>query len=246
MQRAVVGLLPFLGLLACPFGLLGKGPEREAVADPRTVLARTTADLLGWLPPDTETLAVARGPFRCPAKTDDSKVEEPQLAALLEWNAIRPLGIRDYAFLKFLSGRTVLLAVEGSRNCRLPSGMMMPYDGCHILVFQDPLPDRGAALTKALAAHSARSTEHAGHRVFVIRERMKQDAETVCFTLPRPDVLLVATDEKFLREVLERRGRAQALFQGRSVCRLGEVRPHGPVLGRPTPARRLPGKPKPG
>ena len=165
-------------------------------------------DILWWLPEDTETIIVARGPFSGPS--DSSWARRRDMSQVLQ--AI-PVGI-------VLGGavgaeRTVIACVEGSRHFRPPSLLgMMPYQGCHVVVFR-PVPGaKPGALTQPLEAQAKQVKAIAGHRVFCFEQKMEADLWRSFLVSPQPDVLLCATDEGFLRTVLDRmrrRGKRRAL-----------------------------------
>jgi hypothetical protein len=80
---------------------------------------------------------------------------------------------------------------------------MMLYEGCQILVFEKDLGKAGEDLMAAMKKDSpGRKIE--GHEVFTFTEKLEQDQWTLFVTRPRGDVLLCATQEEFLTEVLKR------------------------------------------
>lgn len=82
-------------------------------------------DVLWWLPEDTETVYVVRGPFKVTPPID----EPPATVSALEYAdlALRtmPLGIlhtiENGKFYTPLVGRSVLFCIEGSRRFRPPT-----------------------------------------------------------------------------------------------------------------------------
>jgi hypothetical protein len=163
-------------------------------------------EVLGWLSPRTETIFVARGPFTLEKPTDSEyDARLPFLRTLQYLSMGGPSGGKG-TWAKLLAGQTVLRAVEGSRRFRKPCGFgMMPYDGCHIIVFREDLGPLSGKLRKALAADSQRITRVAGEVVYVFEEKLEKDWWTTHVALPQQNVLLCATDETSLEEVLQRR-----------------------------------------
>jgi hypothetical protein len=153
-------------------------------------------EALAWLPGDTETLIVAQGPFT---------IEDGEsLESITRQLASAPLAaVREGRFAKALEGRTLKLALQGSRNFRRPRGLgMFRYHGAGVLVFPD-----GAALdgvAKEIEAAAEERREERGHAVSVFHELLEQDEWTFLVARPRPDVLVCATDRNYLCELLDR------------------------------------------
>jgi hypothetical protein len=209
---------------------------------------------LWWLPEDTETVFVARGPFKARAA---SFLEQATLRdALRVWGYWNHPDSGQAAMRQMLRGRTVLASVEGSRKFRSPGGLgLMPCESCQILVLQ---PQAGAATTllKPLAGRARRVLTIEGQQVLMFSEKREQDTWTIFVAAPAPGILLSATNEGFLRGVLQRR-RARAarralpdtLPEWRHMDRSAPFwglrhydkrnaafDPSSPVTGRPAPA----------
>jgi len=171
----------------------------------KPVFPTSVADILWWLPPNTETVIVARGPFKLPVLPEEPNRQYDKILQLMTLGALT--GLKEGSFYQRLVGRTVSLAVEGSRRFREPSGLgEMPYEGCAIILFQVDLGLTGVALMKALEAAALRQREVRGHRVMIFEEKMESDTWTILVAHPKPNVLLCATDEGYLSEVLNRMG----------------------------------------
>ena len=166
-----------------------------------------TGEVLGWLPPRTESVLVAHGPFKLQLKPLDSK-EEPSLEECLGSGVTDLTGIDSDFLREHLNGRTVHLAVFGARRFRPPEGEGMgTYEGCHVLVFREALDARGDTLAKALSAGGAPEVRLSGRPVFRFEEKTGRERRSFFYSIPQPDVLLCATDEAYLEEVLERQAR---------------------------------------
>ncbi len=166
----------------------------------------TPLQILGWLPPDTETLVVCKGPYTLEAsRLDDEKEVALPLENHLQRQSYAPLWcIRDGAYLKQLGGQEVALAVEGARSFQPAKCLgMYPYEGCHILVFRRPLGPVGDAFRRTLSRDAKRVEKLAGQEVFVFQEKLEEDLWTFFIAQPRPNLLLCATHDGYLKEVLQ-------------------------------------------
>ncbi len=82
---------------------------------------------------------------------------------------------------------------------------MALYEGCHVVVYQESLAPIAEPLKKALTAEAARVIWLAGCPVFVFERKSEEDYWEFFVALPHPNVVLFATEETYLEEVLERR-----------------------------------------
>jgi len=174
-------------------------------------------DVLAWLPADTESLIVARGPFTLPAPRNESQIDKEQ-----EKNRNRSVSareIREYLRLlplslfyispsgpaRRLAGKKISLAVEGSRHFRAPQSLgEMPYEGCAIVVLEEDLGSAATGMMTDLAKVAGRVESIAGQQVPVFQEKMEDDTWTVFVANPSPRILVVASNELYLRELLQR------------------------------------------
>jgi hypothetical protein len=206
-MRQAITLALFTAVFAGrPAGAAEGGPNARLGARKPEPLP-TPTQVLEWLPPDTETLVVCKGPYTVEASQPDGKKEAAlPLEHHLQRLSYAPLTcIGDGACLKPLDGQEVALAVEGSRQFRPAKGLgMFPYEGCHILVFRRPLGPVGADLRKALTRDAKRVEKLAGQDVFVFQTKLENDLWTFFVAQPRSDVLLCATHAGYLETVLRR------------------------------------------
>lgn len=108
-------------------------------------------------------------------------------------------------FLKLLDGRVVALAVNGARKFKASKGLGLGlYEGCSCLIMRRDLGDRAAILEQALRKFAKGQEKILGTDVYVSEHQHEQDLWTVYVAIPRPNVLLCATDRGFLTEVLKR------------------------------------------
>ena len=158
-------------------------------------------EILHWLPPDTETIVVSNSPFKLEKTSDDQSFRFQKAVESL------PITILLHRELmpKELIGQKVSLAVEGSRCFRSPHGLgMMPFQGCQVIVFEkDAVPALTAAM-RSLLIKAQRTIELSGRKVAVFEEKWEEDKWTIQITQPRPGILLCATHEGYLKDVLSR------------------------------------------
>lgn len=204
--RICLPLAASLLLLPHPLQTVAQTDNPEKAAK-----ALTVDDVLWWLPEDTETILVAQGPFRLNALPES---ETPRLEPLLEWLPTAPL---EGNAIKQLSGRSVSFILEGSRHFRKPTSLGdFPYEGCHILVFQDDLDEEGEAILISLSKHADRHEKIHGVPTAIFERKWEEDMWTIFVSHPKPNVLLCATSRKYLAEVLTRsedRAESRALPQ---------------------------------
>jgi len=184
----------------------GQTPPRPAAPSPVTV-----QEVIAWLPADTETVEVVNFRSTVPklkSPKDDEKnrkVASHQLRELGILLALSRFGALDNWVLNILRGATLILAVDGSRHFRPPGGLgQRLVEGCGIAMFAEDLTERGDRFFKEAAAKSLKTREIEGVRVVVAQEKFEQDLLTFYMAFPRRSVVISATNEGYLREVLRR------------------------------------------
>ena len=166
--------------------------------------------VLSWLPADTETLLVADGPiwmsnFQTAEDYKNHAVTREQLEKAFEGVTLGLFEFKNDLLEKNLEGKKVLFALEASRDFRPPTGLgEMPFEGCALAIFRDDLGDRRDAFMRDAAQGAGRLEEIEGQRVAVFDEAREQDTWTLFVTFPQPGIVLVATNERFLKEMLAR------------------------------------------
>lgn len=167
--------------------------------------------VLSWLPSDTETVFVAKGPFTMPAAFPQDegvtgKVTSHEVDQLLQCLPMALLDIGEGHLLQQLKGQQVDLAIEGSRHARSPGGLGgQPYEGAAVVMFAPGSHIAPNTVLQKLQSESTRSEEIQGLRVLVFQEKMEDDLWTTYLAFPDKDVMVVATDRGYLEEVLTRR-----------------------------------------
>jgi hypothetical protein len=208
-----VAMLLGLSALASSIGV---GHHADGQAASKSERPDRLGEVLWWLPPDTQTLMVARGPWRIeipePSRDDLGGGDGTSLAENLRtlisgFPAERRAGASRIPPVAF--------ALEGSRHFRAPKDLgMMPYEGARILVFQQHLGPTAEIIKRSIVDRSGhpffgddpvRKTETiAGHEVVWFEREVNSDILKTFIALPRPDVLVCATDRCYLAELLGR------------------------------------------
>jgi hypothetical protein len=166
----------------------------------------TLHELLSWLPADTETIIGATGPFPLP----DLNVDLVQGSVELRMAAF-PLGpfvFGDRSLGRFLKGRTLALAVEGSRRSKAPAEVAefeeMRGEACEIVVFNESVAAERDSYLMNAAKSVARFEEIAGVRFAVFEEPRAAGVWTTFVGFLESNIVLIATNADYLREVLAR------------------------------------------
>src|SRR5215475_12334743 len=209
-KRRITVVVFALGLLdvLCASGIAAqKFPQKASSVDLQEVLS--------WLPADTETITVARGPFDLNSKTAQSRLAEDEdekrpvtateLAEPFQTLPLSSFGFKGGLLLPRLKDKRVSLAIEGARHFRPPSGLgEMPFEGCSIALFVDDLNDSVASFTKAHRKSILRVEQIAGEQIAVFREKLENDMWTAYLAIPDSRTVIVATNRDYLSEVLAR------------------------------------------
>jgi hypothetical protein len=172
--------------------------------------------LLSWLPADTETLLVANGPFWMSSfqlgeeASKDREATNEEVEKHFEGLTLQLFNFRKGLLQEHLDGRKILFTLEASRHFRPPAGLgELPFEGCALAIFQDDLIDRRDAFMKSAAQAGVRIEEIERQKVAVFEEPMEQDVWAIFVTFPQKGMVLVATNERFLQEMLARMQGAQ-------------------------------------
>lgn len=172
-------------------------------------------DLIWWLPTDTESVIAARGPFTIPSEPNETseksdqdwftkKTSQAEIHAELEELPLELLYDLDLA--KALRGRTVAYAMQGSRHFREPAAgsEVTRYEGCSVVVFEKNLDGLESAITRMADWKDATKSVLSGTQVLSRREESNDSEQTYFLAFPKPNVLLIANNRKYLEQVLER------------------------------------------
>jgi hypothetical protein len=192
-------VLPFLGAILLAAGPAGQtGSEQKLPARPLDV-----QQVLSWLPPDTETVIVARD-FTLPDLATLQKSRTYKQEWLFASLALRMWGINT-PLADYFKNQKVLLAAQGSRKFRSPKSLgFMPFEGCTLIVFAEGMDDRAEQYFKATSNAALSVEEIEGHKIAIFQDRSESDTWTTLVGFAGPNVLLVATHSNYLREMLFR------------------------------------------
>jgi hypothetical protein len=209
-----IGLL-YVSAAFLSFGQAAKQPPRPNSRPP------SLNEVLSWLPVDTETVLAANGPFPFPDfdsppgwEPEDQPLPLAELNKTMRALVLGGFGSGNDGLRKALKGSRVILALEGSRRFRSPTGLGSTlFQGGAIAVLEGAPIDRDS-LVRDVAGSSERIETVEGVKVAVFQEQKESDTWTFLVAFPRSSIVLVATDRSYLREILARMrvpGTARAL-----------------------------------
>jgi len=194
-------------------GLFNTLNASEVVAQ-RSARSAGSVDLqevLSWFPADTETITVARGPFVLPnaqPSADDNEnraTTEQELIESFEGLPLALVGFKRAVLLPRLKEKRILLAIEGARHFRPPSGLgEVLYEGCTVILFADDINDDMDSFVKENRKSVLRVEKIAGHVSAVFQDKLENDTWTTFVIFPNKRVLAVATNRGYLSEVSAR------------------------------------------
>jgi hypothetical protein len=165
---------------------------------------------LSWLPADTETVMAANGPFPLPDLNSEGNEgpgskEPDEVGDTFKTIPVGLFGFKKGLMGKYFKDEKVLLALEGSRNFRAPSGLGEgPFQGCDVAVFAGDITVRADSFLKNSSNAILRTEQMEGQQVTVFREKLEEDIWTTFVAFPKPNIAVAATNEEYLREVLAR------------------------------------------
>lgn len=188
-------------LLVAVIVLVNPGATRAAEAA-KPKLPERLGEVLNWLPLDSETLIVTNGPISLPGELPEDR---PYFESAKRLSLDLVLTVQDGFLRKQLQGQTVLIAVEASRRFTAPRDIgFLPYEGCQVLVFDTTAHDALDAAARACFAKAGKTVELGETKAAVFTAKWGRDDWTFFLALPRTGVLLCATNQKFLEEILNR------------------------------------------
>lgn len=195
--------------------------------------------VLSWLPVDTETVLGANGPFAWDPKalSNDPPSQERLAATELEMQSrmfpLTLLNFKNGGFGEVIKGKTVSLAIEGSRRFGAPRALgLMRYEGCLVIVFIPTVSLDGAAFMRAATNSAVRFEEHNGTTVAVFEEKSEDDTWTTFVGFPRSNVAVVATNLDYLVALLDRmRGTPGTRALPQDLSEWKHVNTNAPVWG---------------
>ena len=190
--------------MALPTGLGAQESQQDAGS-------ADIQEVFSWLPQDTETVTVARGPFTLPAsqprpmEDENRAITDQELEESFETLPLSLFGFNDGLLLPRLKGKQILLAIEGARHFRPPSGLgEMPFEGCAIALFADDINDDMDSFIKENRRSVLKVEQIGGHASAVFQEKLENDTWTTFVAFPSKRALVAATNKAYLEEVLAR------------------------------------------
>jgi hypothetical protein len=190
VHRVLVTALFALLVLAANVQPQQRPPESSAVG---------IKEVLWWLPPDTETILVTQVPVR--------PMNGPLVDEMANLSAQVNLGDATYAktMMRHLQSAPLKATLEGSRHFTPPSGLGdMRYEGATMYLFAKPLDANGNALMTELKKTALSVDRIQGFTVLEFRDKIEDDIWSSYIAVPRPDILLQATNREYLKELLGR------------------------------------------
>lgn len=174
------------------------------LASPSPGQGRLSVDsVIAWLPPNTETLIVAKGPLDVRDTSDHGPVRVA--SALTKMAAVGLSLSRTQNVVEALRSAHLRFAVEGARHFDPPRGLgLAPYDGCHIAVFESVDAPALDEFLRAVKAASDGAVEVATLNALRLDWRAEQDNWSAFVVRPRSNVIIICRSEAILAEVLER------------------------------------------
>jgi hypothetical protein len=180
-------VLIVVGLLAS----ITRGQGQQTPARPSLAID----ELLWWLPLDSETLEVRQPSALRPGTP-------LELVATIDLDSDPRAHAEILA--RHLTGVRVKASVEGSRRFRPPTGLGgMLYEGATLYRLEKPLAS-SATLMAELAKQALSVSRIGEFDVAEFRDTLEEDVHTSYLTMPRPDLLIVATNLEYLKDVLKR------------------------------------------
>jgi hypothetical protein len=169
-------------------------------------------ELLSWLPEDTDTVGVAQK-FLTPGEAKPKNAFYQSLdGELMDGNVGSIFFLCQTRSLEPVSGCKVKTALIGARKIKVVTKFSMPLgEACAIIRFDRDLGDAASKWSETLRSQESRELTLGTHPVFVLPVKEAPSmlyfwspAHEVYFLQLKPDTILCATDERYLKEVFER------------------------------------------
>lgn len=160
---------------------------------------------LQWFPADTETIAVAKGFTLKPLDLDESFEEDlpPLLDTFRRFVALGAYSIRDGQALPFFEDLKIRSMIEGARNFRAPKGFgLMLFEGGTLFFLESGQKEGKESALEELAGKASSVVTIEGEQVLKFEETSEEDKWTFFLAWPQDELLIVATHEGFLSQIL--------------------------------------------
>jgi hypothetical protein len=185
--------------------------QRSQASPTPAVEDHIVQQVLSWLPADTETVIAANGPFLLPKLKQEGRgtvgleKSDQEIENTFKDLTLGLFGFKDGILEKYFNGEKILLAIEGSRDFRAPSGLgEAPFQGGVIAIFGDDITDHANSFMRDSSKLALRTEQIEGQKVEVFQEKLEEDTWTTFVTFPRPNMAVVASDMGYLKEMLGR------------------------------------------
>ena len=166
-------------------------------------LAPRVLQSLSYLPPQSETLAVDQNSFSVP-RGKAKELGSWRNAGSQTSRSLVPANLQTSVVAPALAGRTIELSLEARSNFRPPKGFgLMPYDGCG-MIYLKPQIGQTREMLKVKAWKGLKKLTLAGQQVGVFEEKRENDLWRIYVAVPRPDLIVTATDRASMITTLSR------------------------------------------
>jgi hypothetical protein len=163
----------------------------------------TPENILWWLPENTETVVVAKNSYTIINHAESENVDLRTAMKQFSFGSLS--AIQDRRLIKPLLGHTVLLSVEGGRKFHPPSNLgSMLFEGCDVLIFGQDFAKIRDSYFNSAESHATAVQKIAGFKVMVFEEKLENDLWEIFIVSPKPNILICATNQDYLTEVLNR------------------------------------------
>ncbi|QDU54645.1 hypothetical protein [Aeoliella mucimassa] len=192
------------------FGAASVASAEKHASEP--AMAAEVKSALEWLSADTETFVVAKGPLVLfPTTENEESTSDYRDMPSFLFTASKEGKLQDILG-QSLRGKPALFAIEGSRNFHpLPEPDsdflqlgMIHFEGCQFLFFDNKLQAEVAEAFQHCLTEAKQQKQIAGKSVAIFHGKKKGDGRQRLLAHPQPNLLVCATDEAYLAEVLKR------------------------------------------
>lgn len=180
----------------------------ETKSDKDGGLPKELTEALGWLPADTESLFVARGPFVAPSIEEGASDQSKGLAFPRLWLAGGELlCIQEGKLYSHLKGVSVAWVVFGCRHFGESGDIpgRNTYEGAQVLCLAEHTEDKSKKLWEALAKAADRTQKENEEPILEFDNGSGRQAWPVFVAHPAPNLWLWGTQLKFVTAILSRR-----------------------------------------
>ncbi len=174
--------------------------ERDLEPVSTVSLSPQILEFLRWLPADTETVAVTQVPIVLPAEKEWYEPEPEYFTRRVsDYCGLLP----GYTWAKGLKLDRV---VSGSRNFRTPTNMGASlFDGCSVMVIAEDSPISDRQIMQEASINCDFKEREFGLEILCFKKQIMDDAWTFYMCSVSPDIILWASDRRYLYELLARR-----------------------------------------